>query len=137
MGIKENRFIRITAQEYRNMCSGNKYHAQKVYDDGKVFDSKFEHSRAKQLELLLRSGRISDLEFQKRFLLQDSFINNQGKKIREICYVADFYYFDRDRNKWVVEDTKSPATRTNVYMIKKKMFEYRYVDILFVEIIKK
>lgn len=115
----------------------NKFGAKKVEYNGIVYDSKFECQRRKELDLLVESGKIKDLEVQKRFVLQDKFINNQGKCVREIGYVADFYYFDVSRNIWVVEDTKSPITRTQVYMVKKKMFEYRYPDILFVEIMRK
>ena len=72
---------------------------------------------------MLNAGLIKDLELQKRFVLQDGY-EMQGKKIRPITYVADFVYFDIEKNKTVVEDVK--GMRTDVYKMKKKMFEYRY-----------
>lgn len=115
--------------------SFSKYNAKKIEYNGVVYDSKFECQRRKELDLLVESGAIKDLEVQKRFVLQEKFVNNQGKHIREIAYVADFYYYDVASEKWVVEDTKSPVTRTQVYMVKKKMFEYKYRDITFIEVV--
>ena len=57
-------------------------------------------------------------------MLQEGYINAKGKKIRPIYYIADFYYFDLLKDKWVVEDTK--GVRTEVYKLKKKLFEYIY-----------
>ena len=114
----------------------NKYHSKKTEYKGIVYDSKFEAERAYQLDMLQRAGKIKDLERQKRFILQDGYINNQKQKIRPISYIADFVYTDKNGTKYV-EDVKSPATRTAEYRIKKKMFEYKYPEYLFVETYKK
>lgn len=113
----------------------NKFGAKKTEYKGIVYDSKWEAERAYQLDMLERAGKISNLERQVRFILQDGYINNKGQKIRPISYIADFVYID-GKGKRVVEDTKSPATRTAEYRIKKKIFEYKFPDILFVEMYK-
>lgn len=106
------------------MAYGNKYHNKKVIYNGIKFDSKKEMKRYKDLELLESTDYICNLELQKRFLLQEGYTNAKGKKIRPIYYIADFYYFDCVEKKWVVEDTK--GIRTEIYKLKKKLFEYRY-----------
>lgn len=111
-----------------------KYHNKKCFFNGVEYASKFEAQRAWELELLARAGKIRALERQKAFVLQEGYMNNMGAKIRPITYVADFYYYDVDEDQLVVEDTKGFATE--VYKLKKKLFEYRYRDIEFREIRK-
>lgn len=101
----------------------SKYHNKKVIYDGITFDSIKEKNRYIELKLLEKAGLIKDLKLQYEFELQPAFILNK-KKIRKISYIADFYYFDNKENDYVVEDTK--GMRTEVYKIKKKMFEYKY-----------
>lgn len=113
----------------------NKYGAKKTEYKGIVYDSKWEANRAYELDMLERSGHIRDLQRQVRFILQEEYINNRGQKIRPISYIADFVYTDKTGQKYV-EDTKSPATRTAEYRIKKKMFEFRHKDYLFIERLK-
>lgn len=100
----------------------SKYRNEKVTVNGTKYDSKKEAKRAEQLETLERLGLISDLERQKKYVLQPSF-KFMGKTIREIAYVADFVY--KEQGNLVVEDVKSPVTRVNpVYKLKKKMMLY-------------
>lgn len=109
------------------LCNNSKYHNKKVIYKGIKFDSKKEMQRYKDLELLESTDYICNLELQKKFLLQEGYTNAKGKKIRPIYYIADFYYYDYIDNKWVVEDVKaSKAYKTEVYKLKKKMFEYKY-----------
>ena len=102
----------------------NKYHNTKVIYKGIKFDSKKEMQRYKDLELSESTDYICNLELQKKFLLQEGYTNAEGKKKRPIYYIADFYYFDLLKDKWVVEDVK--GVRTDVYKLKKKLFEYKY-----------
>lgn len=111
----------------------NKYGAKKTEYNGVVYDSKFEAQKAYELDMLQRAGRITDLRRQVAFVLQDRYVNNYGKTIRPIYYVADFAYTEVKTGKKIVMDTKSPATRTRVYLVKKKMFEYKYPELWFVE----
>lgn len=114
----------------------NKFHAQKVDVDGIKFDSKWEAERYNQLQIMQRTGQIKDLQRQVKFILLDGYINNKGEKIKPIYYIADFQYTDSTGQK-IVEDTKSPATKTDVFKIKKKLFEVKYKDYVFVEKYKK
>ena len=112
---------------YRNdgLKSNNKYRNKKVIYDGFQFDSQKECERYKQLKLLERAGCIKELELQKVFELQPAFSLNK-KKIQSIKYICDFYYYDNNKQKYIVEDVKSVATKTQVYLLKKKMMQYKY-----------
>ena len=111
----------------------SKYHAKKVVIDGITFDSKMEGNRYTTLKLLEKSGRIRDLELQPRFLLQPNF-KKYNKTIRKIEYIADFKYFDVQRNQIIIEDVK--GVETEAFKIKKKYFDYKYPE-LTLELVKK
>lgn len=114
----------------------NKYGAKKTVYKGITYDSKWEAQRAYELDILQRGGQIKNLEHQKRFILQDGYVNNKGQKIRPISYIADFTYRAKNGQLYC-EDTKSPATKTELYRVKKKMFEYKYPEYLFIETFNK
>lgn len=125
-------FMSVSAQTFRDMVKKpNKFHAQKTVVDGVTYDSKKESRRAVELQYLERLGKIKSLERQKRFILQEGFVNNEGQKVCPISYLADYYY--EENGQKIVEDVKSPATRTQVYMLKKKLFQFKYPDIKFIE----
>lgn len=100
----------------------SKFNAVKTEVDGIIFDSKKEATRYKELVLLQKAGEIKRLILQPKFVLQEGF-SVGGKRYREISYVADFMYIDKDGSR-VVEDTK--GFRTDVYAIKKKLFLKKY-----------
>lgn len=105
----------------------SKYRNKKTKLDGIVFDSQKEAERYAELKLLEKAGLISELELQKKFILQPSF-TYKGKKQQAITYSCDFYYKEKDR--YVIEDVKSPITKNNqVYKIKKKMMLYRGYEV--------
>lgn len=111
----------------------NKYKNKKVSINGKVFDSKKEAKRYCELIKLEQAGLIKDLETQKKFLLLDTFKKN-GKTYKQISYYADFVYFDVYSKKTIVEDVKaSKYFKTEVYKIKRKLFEYKYPDLTIIE----
>lgn len=99
----------------------SKYKNKKVVIDNILFDSKKEANYYTKLKILKDAGKITDLELQKKFVLQDKFKLN-GKTYRAITYVADFVYKD-DKGMHVV-DTK--GYRTQVYKIKKKLFVKKF-----------
>lgn len=101
----------------------SKYGAKKTEIDGIKFDSKKEGKRYLELKEMLKNNKISDLELQPRFLLQDKF-KHGGKTIRKIEYVADFKY--KTGTDTIVEDVK--GFKTDVYNIKKKIFLFNYGD---------
>jgi len=98
-----------------------KYHNKKCEYKGLKFDSLKERNHYIVLEHLEKTGQIKDLRRQVKFLLQPSFKLN-GKTIRAINYIADFTYL-KD-GILVVVDTK--GFRTKDYLLKKKMFQYKY-----------
>ena len=121
-------------EEYKRLLNkDSKYHSKKVTVDGIEFDSKKEANRYCELKLLEKQGYIKDLQWQYTFILQPGFKKN-GKTYRPITYIADFVYLDLRTNKNIVEDVKSPATKTQVYMVKKKLFEYLYKNLELKEI---
>lgn len=109
-----------------------KYHSKKTTVDGITFDSKHEAYRYCELDLLLKAGKIKDLELQKEFELipaQYEFVENgvdrkgqpKRKKVcveRAVRYKADFCYYTED-GTYIVEDVK--GFRTKDYAIKRKL----------------
>ena len=104
----------------------NKFGAKKTEIDGILFDSKHEAMRYCELKYLARIGAITDLKTQVAFELIPSQKGPDGKVTeRAVRYIADFTYNDEHGN-FVVEDAKSPATRTDVYKIKRKLMLERF-----------
>ena len=108
-----------------------KYNATKVEVDGILFDSKKEANRYKALKELEQKGEIHDLRRQVKFVLipEQRLPDWTGPKggthrgellERECSYIADFVYELPDGGT-VVEDCKSPVTRTPEYIIKRKL----------------
>ena len=99
------------------MPGKSKYGAVRVRTvDGIEHDSKKEAARWQELNLMLRARLIEDLQRQVRFEV----IPKQDGE-RACTYIADFVYIDRKTGQKVVEDVKSPATRTEAYRIKRKL----------------
>lgn len=104
----------------------NKYRNIKVQVDDKDFDSITEGRRYRELVSLEEQGLIKNLQLQPRFLLQESFKKN-GKTFRKIEYIADFMYEEIGSGKVIVEDVK--GMKTDVFRLKRKLFEYKYPDL--------
>lgn len=117
----------------------NKYGASKVTVGNETFDSHHEYERWCQLKLLVRAGKIHDLHRQVRFELiptqyerYERYSQKTGKRLADgqrcleqsCTYVADFVYWEGD--KMIVEDAKSEATRTDAYVIKRKLMLERH-----------
>ena len=116
----------------------NKFNAKKIEFNGIKFDSKKECERYKVLKNLEEKGEISNLELQKKFILipkqemeyeetlKSGKIKTKTRTIeREISYIADFYYKDKD-GKEVVEDVKGCkfGAAYNIFVIKRKLMLY-------------
>lgn len=117
----------------------SKYHAKKTKYNGILFDSKKEAKRYRELLLLERAGKISDLEMQKTFELipaqyeTSNEVYTRGKNKgqpkrgalleRAVTYKADFVYVD-ENGYTVVEDTKGMKTKD--YIIKRKLMLFNY-----------
>lgn len=130
-------FLRMTAAEYREKVSGvkknfttakeSKYHAKKVEIEGVQFDSKKEAQLWVRLQNLQRMGVISELQRQVRFELVP-----KQKDERAVHYVADYVFKEGD--KLVVADCKSSMTKKlPSYIIKRKLFKFRYPEYEFRE----
>jgi hypothetical protein len=91
---------------------GSKYHARRTKVGNIWFDSAAEARRYGELRLMEKAGVISELELQVPYPLCVA-----GHRI--CLYKADFRYFDRERQVWVVEDVK--GVRTAEYKIKRNL----------------
>jgi len=105
----------------------NKFNNKKTLLDGHLFDSKKEAKRYHELKLLQAAGEVWKLELQPRIPLM---VN--GQKVG--TYIADFKYETSD-GKVVIEDVKSPATKTPVYNLKKKILATYNPPVVISEII--
>ena len=114
------------------MVRKNKYSNKKCSFGGYSFDSMKERDHYIYLLSEQQAGRITELELQPKFQLQELFKDNLGRTHRAISYIADFQY-KRDK-QIVVVDVK--GMKTEVYRIKKKLFLYKYgsLNILFEEV---
>lgn len=121
--------MRISDKTYKRFLNNtidrkkNKYHNIKVEYKGIKFDSVKEMKYYQLLEYRQKIGEIKNLKLQVPYELIPTYkINN--KTIRKTQYKADFTYISVKDNKLHVVDTK--GFRTEVYKLKKKMFEYKY-----------
>lgn len=113
----------------------NKYHAVRTVSGRLKFDSAKEARRCQELMLLLCAGKIRRLKVQPEYTLQEAYTDPEtGERIRAIRYRADFSY-ERQAGPdvsgdlyWlpVVEDVKSPATKTQLYRNKAKLLRERF-----------
>lgn len=107
-----------------------KYGNKHVVVDGVRFDSKREATRHKELLLLQRAGKISDLRLQPRFILAGAVRFGDEKRLKPaLRYIGDFSYFEG--NMLIVEDVKSPATaKTAAFRIKRHLVMHLFgVDV--------
>lgn len=111
------------------MARISKYRNRETYLDGMIFDSKKEAQRWAELKLMEKAGEIINLQRQRKFELVPAIKGPRGGTAqRAVSYIADFEYFEKKGSVWVrvVEDVKSPATRTQAYIIKKKLMLWRH-----------
>lgn len=99
-----------------------KYKNRKCTFNGLRFDSVKECNYYIILHDKERRGEIRDLRMQVKFELQPAFKFN-NKTVRAIYYIADFVYYDQNGVQHIV-DTK--GVKTDVYKLKKKLFQFRY-----------
>lgn len=103
-----------------------------VIIDGVKFDSKAEGRRYQELCLLEQADEIHHLKCHPRFELFNTFKNVAGKTVRGAHYTADFQYYEG--MDCIVEDVKSPASRTQVYQLRVRLFQWTYPLIFFREV---
>ena len=109
----------------------SKYNAVKTEINGIIFDSKKEANYYSYLLALKERGEIDNIKMQVEYLLQPSFIRENGEKVTNIKYYADFVVTYKDGTTEVI-DVK--GLRTDVYKMKKKMLLDMYPNINFKEV---
>ena len=105
-----------------------KYNNRKVIRGGNLFDSKKEARMYAQLQRMQKEGRIKDLVLKPGYLLLPRFeIMKKGKmRISRPCtFTPDYQFFDIEQNRLRVIDCK--GMRTDVYLLKKKLFDYQHM----------
>ena len=122
--------VRWTEEQYMDYLGikqpkKSKYNNKKVIVDGIQFDSQKEAEYYCRLKLLKQAGEIKDFGLQPRYVLQPGFEKN-GEKFKPITYIADFVITNNDGTTDVV-DIK--GVETQVFKIKKKLFEYKYPNL--------
>jgi hypothetical protein len=101
----------------RAQRSPSKYRAQPTWVDGIRFASKKEARRYAELLLLVKVGEIENVQVQPAYPIT---LNGCA-----ICvYKADYRYFDKKAQGWVIEDVK--GMKTPVYRLKKRLVEAQY-----------
>ena len=123
--------------------SNNKYYNKPVSVDNIVFASKDESRRYKELKALEQAGKIENLCLQvpyevipKQVQRTPRYHKRTGKPIKDdvkvleqnCIYVADFVYFDKEKNTEIVEDVKGyrDSTAYQVFAIKRKLMLHIY-----------
>ncbi|MEK4029324.1 DUF1064 domain-containing protein [Pseudobacillus sp. FSL P4-0506] len=94
--------------------------------DGITFDSKAEAKYYEHLKRLQTNDQILFFRTQPRYLLQEAFTKN-GIMHRKIEYVADF---EVHRKNGSIEVVDIKGVETEVFKVKRKLFEKRYPHIL-------
>lgn len=105
-----------------------KYNAIPTIKSGIRFASIAEACRFEKLTLSQKSGEITGLKTHPRFVLQPAFTDSTGTKHRAIVYEADFSYMDLRTGREIVEESKGYGGN-RAWLIKKKLFLYRYRDL--------
>ena len=95
----------------------NKYGAVRTTVDGITFASKAEANRYQELKLLLKAQKIAELELQPKYKIA---IN--GIKVCNV--ILDFRYYDKDTDKYIIEDVKGKDTP--ISRLKRKLVEAAY-----------
>lgn len=91
-----------------------KYRNKPTLVDGILFDSIAEAKRYNELKLLELAGQIRDLKLQPKFIFEYA-------GIRIGSYKADFQYLLPHSPVRVIEDVKSPSSKTQMYRLRKRM----------------
>lgn len=103
----------------------SKYGNIKTVIDGITFDSRREADYYCELKMLKKAKEIKDFSLQPKYELQPKFKKN-GTSHRAINYIADFVIL---RNDGVLEVVDIKGMETDVFKIKRKMFEYMYPEL--------
>lgn len=130
--LKVNKYVKsfsLPEIEDDSKARNGKYNSYTVIIDNISFDSIMESRFYLRLLEMKAAKQISSFSMQVTYELQPKFRDKiSGKVIRPITYIADFVVTDSNGQVMVV-DVK--GKETDVFKLKKKMFQYRYPDIRF------
>lgn len=129
--ITEKQARELLGDKYPGSPKRHKYNAKKTVIDGITFDSQREAEFYCELKLLVQAGEVAWFYLQPQFILQKGF-THQGKKYREIKYIADFQIGYPDG---LVEVVDVKGHKTKEYELKKKLLLAKYPDINFREVV--
>jgi hypothetical protein len=89
------------------------------------YDSELEATRHAELIAMERAGLIEGVKHHPRYILLPNQRGTTGRVIeRVVTYEPDFEYTIVGDRTFVVEDCKSPFTKTESYVIKRKLMLY-------------
>ena len=94
-----------------------KYRNKKVNWGELKFDSIREFDRYMELTILERADVICDLQCQVRIKLTCGGAPVRSKKGRQLAYVVDFKYYDKEKGRWRYEDVKGYDTRLSALKV--------------------
>ena len=125
----QKRLAELTQNAEGQKPKESKYHAKptdRILPDGTIikFDSKREAAYFDQLKALEVVGIVRDIRLQVQFLLKPAYTDGTtGERYRAISYLADFTFYRLEDGEWKyhIVDTKSRATKTADYSLKKKI----------------
>jgi len=119
--------MRLTEEQYKEFLERNnktspkikpkksKYNNKKITIDGHVFDSIKESEYYSELKLRLKAKDIFGFCIQPIFILTDS-----------ISYRPDFIVWNIDTSVDIIDIKPSKGFKTDVYKMKKKLFEEKF-----------
>lgn len=105
----------------------SKYRNSKVKIGDLKFDSRLEANDFLFLKREQELGNIHSLARQVKIELTQ----NATKHKEKVFYIADFVFFDKAQNSWIVWDSK--GFPTDAYKIKKKWLLDKYRGFIFIE----
>lgn len=118
---------------FRRRATAHKYHARESECGfGHKHPSRREARRCAELHLLQRAGEIVDLRVEPFFPFAINGVILKHGNGRRVGYRPDFVYERGDRR--VAEDVKSPATRTEAFVLRAALFRALYPEIELVEV---
>jgi hypothetical protein len=108
----------------------------KIEIDGIKFASPGEAERYLELCIRVLNGENIEFFLQEKFEIQPKF-RKHGVLFRPIAYIADFKVIHGDGHI-DIEDVKGwGGYTTDIYKIKRKLFEYRYPDLTLIALKRK
>lgn len=109
----------------RSKFNVSKDTSKRTYD-GIIFDSQLEMKYYRDVLCpKVANGEIVKYELQKPYELQPKF-KYEGKTVRAITYVADFFIVYKDGHEEVIDTKGCPDS---VAILKKKMFNFKYPNV--------